>query len=178
MRDFIRDSSITCNARWLASAFSGKTYNMQYSTIPGWHATDLLAAFWDTDFENNALGALLAVILPGFTAFASSYKSYLTSFIRTGNPNTYRSTSFWPWQWPSTINWPIVQVGTGQEMSNVLDARVAGFSLVDDYQNLKTSCDFWLNFQAAVTSLGGYSPPGSVVGSTFVNSTAGASANF
>ena len=174
LRDFIRDSSITCNARWLTSAFTGKTYNMQYSTIPGWHATDLLPAFWDTDLENNTLGFLLSILLPGFSAFSDAYKSYLTSFVRTGNPNTYRAAR----ASPSTINWPVAQVGSGEQIAGVLDARMAGFSLIDDDQNLKTSCDFWLNFQAAVTSAGGYAPPGSVVASSLLNVNSGASANY
>lgn len=176
LRDFVRDSSVTCNARWLASAFSGKTYNMQYSTIPGWHATDLLPTFWNTDLENNALGLLLAIALPGFTRFAEGYESYLTSFIRTGNPNTYRKAS----ASPATINWPTANVGTGEMIGNVLDARIRGFTLVNDDQNLKTNCNFWLDFQAAVIIGGGYAPPGSVVGSKLVNATqmAAASANY
>jgi hypothetical protein len=149
---------------------------MQYSTLPGWHATDLLATFWDTDLENNTLGLLLAVLLPGFSAFSQQYKSYLTSFVRSGNPNTYRAKG----GWPRTINWPLVNVGTGEMMGVVLDARQAGFSLVDDDQNLRSACDFWVNFQAAVTSGGGYAPPGSVVGTNLLNGSfvAGESRNF
>ncbi len=159
VRDFVRDSSVTCNARFLANAYPGKIYNMEYATLPGWHATDLLPTFWDTDFEGNALGALLAFVLPGFTAFANGYKSYLTSFIRTGNPNTYRASN----ASPRTINWPPVSVGTGEQMSNVLQAREAGFSLISDDQNPASNCEFWINFAAAVTIGGGYAPPGSVV---------------
>jgi hypothetical protein len=176
LRAFIRDSSLTCNARFLANAYPSKTYNMQYATLPGWHATDLLPTFWDTDLENNTLGLLLAVLLPGFSAFAEAYKSYLTSFVRSGNPNTYRSK----WSWPSTVEWPVVSVGSGEMMGNVLQARQAGFSLIDDTQNLKSHCDFWVNFQAAVTMGGGYAPPGSVVGTSLLNGSfvAGSSANF
>jgi hypothetical protein len=177
VRDFVRDSSITCNARFLATAYEGKIYNMEYATSPGWHATDLLPTFWDTDFEGNVLGALLAIILPGFTAFASGYKSYLTSFIRTGDPNTYRASN----ASPATINWPLVDVaGTGEEMSNVLQAKEAGFSLIDDTQNLASSCEFWINFAAGVTIGGGYAPPGTVVASNLVPAsyTANASVNY
>jgi hypothetical protein len=178
LRAFIRDSSVTCNSRWLASTFAGTTYSMQYSTLPGWHATDLLPTFWDTDLEDNALGAVLAVLLPGFSAFAEGYKSYLTSFVRSGNPNTYRATGWFTS--PQTINWPLAEVGDEEEMSNVLDAREAQFSLISDTQNLKTNCDFWLNFQAAVTMGGGYAPPGAVVGTNLLNSSfvAGASASY
>jgi hypothetical protein len=178
LRAFIRDSSVTCNSRWLASSFADKTYNMQYAALPGWHATDLLPTFWDTGLENNALGAVLAVLLPGFSAFAEAYKSYLTSFMRTGNPNTYRQTGWFTS--PPTINWPTATVGDGEMMSNVLNAREAAFALIEDDQNPKSSCDFWLNFQAAITMGGGYAAPGAVVGTNLLNSTffAGASANF
>ena len=176
VRDFVRDSSITCNARFMATAYTGKIYNMEYATSPGWHATDLLAAFWDTDFQGNALGALLALFLPGFTKFAAGYKSYLVSFIRTGNPNTYRLSG----ATPATINWPLVDVGTGEEMSSVLQAKEAGFSLIDDTQNLASNCAFWINFAAAVTTAGGYAPPGSVVATNLLSSafTANASVNY
>jgi hypothetical protein len=151
---------------------------MQYATLPGWHATDLLPTFWDTDLENNALGVILAVLLPGFSAFAEAYKSYLTSFVRTGNPNTYRKTGWFTS--PPTINWPTSTSGSGEMMGNVLNAREAAFALIDDDQNLKSSCDFWLNFQAAVTMGGGYAPPGAVVGTNLLNGSfvAGASSNF
>jgi hypothetical protein len=177
VRDFIRDSSITCNARFLANAYDGKIYNMEYATSPGWHATDLLPTFWDTDFEGNTLGALLALFLPGFTKFASGYQSYLTSFIRTGNPNTYRASN----ASPATINWPLVDVaGTGEQMSNVLQAKEAGFSLVDDTQNPASNCEFWINFAAAVTIGGGYAPPGAVVETDLLSASfmANASVNY
>jgi hypothetical protein len=178
LRALIRDSSVTCNSRWVASTFAGSTYSMQYSTLPGWHATDLLPTFWDYDLENNALGAVLAVLLPGFTDFAEAYQSYLTSFVRSGNPNTYHAQSWFTS--PQMINWPLTEVGDGEEISNVLDAREAAFSLISDTQNLKTNCDFWLNFQAAVTMGGGYAPPGAVVESNLLNSSfvAAASANY
>lgn len=96
--------------------------------------------------------------------------------MRSGNPNTYRKAK----SSPQTIDWPLVNVGNSEMMSNVLDAREGGFTLVQDDQNLKSHCDFWINFQAAVTMGGGYSPPGSVVGTDLLNGSfiGGASVNF
>ena len=42
VKALVRDVSFTCNTRFLAQAYNGRSYNMQYSVTPGWHATDLL----------------------------------------------------------------------------------------------------------------------------------------
>jgi len=65
-------------------------------------------------------------------------------------------------------------------MSNVLQAREAGFSLISDDQNPASNCEFWVNFAAAVTIGGGYAPPGSVVPTDLLASSyvANASVNF
>jgi len=97
---------------------------MQYSTLPGWHATSLLPTFRDNDLDDNALGGVLVVLLPGFSDSAEAYQSYLTSFVRGGNPSTYHAQSWFTS--PQTINWPLTEVGDGEEMSNVLDARGGG----------------------------------------------------
>ena len=69
--------------------------------------------------------------------------------------------------------------GLGDEMlGNVLNAGDLGFGLVQDNQNLKSACDFWVQWEAAATINGGYSPPGSVVPSPYVSGTAGASSNY
>ena len=108
---------------------------MQYSVTPGWHATDLIPTFWSTSLEDNALGVAITVLNPLFSVFASAYQSYMTSFVRSGNPNTYRA-------FLSTVEWPVVS-GLGDEMlGNVLNAGDLGFSLVQDDQNLKSACDF------------------------------------
>ena len=63
----------------------------------------------------------------------------------------------------------------------MLNAGDLGFSVLEgDTQNRKMACDFWVEWEAAATILGGYSPPGSVVASGFVNASevGGASANY
>ena len=66
-------------------------------------------------------------------------------------------------------------------MANVLNAGDVGFGVLDgDTQNGKAACDFWVEWEAAATILGGYAPPGGVVASGFVDASAvgGASANY
>ena len=174
VRALVRDSSFTCNTRYLAQAYPGKTYSMQYSITPGWHATDLLPAFWSTGLASSALGTALEIALPFLSAFSIAYKSYLTSFARSGDPNKYRAQL----SLPPTINWPLANVGSGEQIGNVMNAGDLGFSLINDDKNEKSPCDFWVNFEAGAIIAGGYAPPGSVVPSSLVNGTDGASDNY
>ncbi|MCJ1280955.1 hypothetical protein MMC26_000273 [Xylographa opegraphella] len=171
VRDFIRDSSFTCNARYIATAYAGKFYNMQYSVTPGWHATDLLPIFWSPDLAFNNLGLVVTQLLPLFTVLASAYQSYLTSFARAGDPNTHRAVL-------TTAAWPLVDIGTADYLANVLDVSDTGFALVADDQNPRSNCDFWVDFEAAATIAGGYAPPGALVPTSLLNSTAGASEHY
>lgn len=179
----VRDSSFTCNARVLLDAFTSAgvpAYGMQYSVTPGWHATDLLPTFWSDGLASSPLGTALEVAVPIFTSFANKYKSYLTSFVRAGDPNAYRDKSFFSVPW--TINWPTVgnagEDSTAQQFGNVLDAGDLGFSLVNDDQDERDACGFWRDVLAAATIQGGYSPPGAVVGSKYQADTSGASAHY
>ena len=153
VRAVVRDSSFTCNARFLAESYIGKTYSMQYSITPGWHATDLLAPFWSTGISTSPLGNALQLALPLFSGFAFAYKSYITSFVRSGNPNSKRAII----NIPPTINWNTANPA-GEKVSNVLNAGDLGFSTISDDKNLKSYCDFWVDFEKKVTELGGYTP--------------------
>ena len=174
VRAFVRDGSFTCNARYLEQAFSGRSYAMQYSITPGWHATDLLPTFWSTGLAASTLGTALTVALPFLSAFSFAYKSYLTSFARSGDPNKYRARI----SVPLTINWPLADVGTGERIGNVINAGDLGFRLISDDLNQKQPCGFWVDFLAGLTIAGGYAPPGSVVSTTLLNDTSGASENY
>lgn len=174
VRAFVRDSSFTCNARYLAEAFSGRSYAMQYSITPGWHATDLLPTFWSTGLAASPLGTALGIALPFLSAFSFAYKSYLTSFARSGDPNTHRARI----SVPLTINWPVADVGAGERIGNVVNAGNLGFRLINDDTNQKQPCGFWVDLLAGMTTAGGYAPPGSVVPTTLLNDTSGASDNY
>ena len=157
----VRDSSFTCNVRYLAQAYSaaGNTpvYLGQYSVTPGWHATDLLPTFWSSGLASSALGTALELALPLFSGFAGAYKSYLTSFVRAGDPNQYRELI----SLPLTIEWPLasnVDGASGEEVGNVLNAGDLGFSVVDDDQDESSACKFWEMWEGEVTEAGGYTP--------------------
>lgn len=66
----------------------------------------------------------------------------------------------------------------GDALTGVLDAGDLGFTLVEDAQTRKSRCGFWRDVAAAVTSLGGYAPPGSVVGTGLVPVTGDPSRNY
>jgi len=179
----VRDSSFTCNARTILDAFSTAgvpAYAMQYSITPGWHATDLLPTFWSDGLGSSPLGLALEVAVPIFSSFANKYKSYLTSFVRAGDPNEYRDRSILSIPW--TIEWPEVsnagQTNTAQQFGNVLNAGDLGFSLINDDQDERDPCDFWKEVLAAATIQGGYSPPGAVVPSVYQADVSGASTHY
>ena len=159
VRAMVRDSSFTCNARYLAQAYAGRTYAGEYAVTPGWHATDLLPTFWSSGLSSSFIGTALEAALPGFTFFANSYKSYLTSFVRAGDPNTYREILGLP---PVTVKWPLATnldggVGGGSgEVGNVLEMGDLGFAVLQgDDQNEADACRFWVQWEAAVTAAGG-----------------------
>lgn len=62
--------------------------------------------------------------------------------------------------------------------TGVLDAGDLGFSLITDGKTTKSRCQFWRDVAAAVTNLGGYAPPGSVVPTNLVPVTGDPSRNY
>ncbi|KAF1990527.1 alpha/beta-hydrolase [Aulographum hederae CBS 113979] len=162
---FIRDSTFTCNIRYMADAFSKSTptWNVQYGRGPGLHGYDILANFYNTGSPLlNFLTAFYGQQAqgPDFPSFAASYQSYLMSFATTGDPNRLRRQ-----QDPiPTIDWPKVEDIEGRNyFGNVLNASDAGFQVIDDDKAPVDACGFWVNALAALTTLGGYSPQGAVV---------------
>ncbi|KAL8933307.1 MAG: hypothetical protein Q9211_005851 [Gyalolechia sp. 1 TL-2023] len=170
----IGESSFVCNVRYLSDAYAGKHYNLQYSVVPGLHGIDLLPTFYNVNIDLAVYANESAVpLIPGFGSFAAAYQSYLTSHARSGDPNTYKKTV----NIPPAVPWP--QPGsTGDAFTGVLDAGNLGFSTITDGQTARSRCDFWVQVAAAVTSLGGYAPPGSVVPTTLVPVANDPSANY
>ncbi|KAL8685054.1 MAG: hypothetical protein Q9218_008000, partial [Villophora microphyllina] len=175
LKGVLQESSFVCNIRYLSDAYAGKNYNIQYSRTPGLHATDLLPTFYNLNLDLPVFGQDVPFpILPGFGNFAQAYQSYLTSHARTGDPNTYKKTI----NIPPAIHWP-KQSGTGgDKFVRVLKAGDLGFGLLEDGQTARSRCDFWRNVQAAVTILGGYAPPDSVVPQNLVPVPNDPSANY
>ena len=168
------DSAVECTVRYLTDAYAGKTYNLQYSVTPGYHATDLLPTFYNLDINLATLNTSVSYpLIPFFGTFAQSYQSYLVSHARSGNPNTYAKTL----NVPPAIYWPQPDT-SGDELTGVLNAGDTGFSLISDATTTETICDFWREVAAAVTDLGGYAPPGSVVDTTLAPVTNNPSAKY
>lgn len=174
IKDLISESSFVCNVRVLSDAYAGKNYNLQYSVTPGLHATDLLPTFYNLNLDLDVFGNEVSVpLIPGFGSFSQAYQSYLTSHARTGDPNTFKKTL----NVPPAITWP-KPGATGDKLTGVLDAGNLGFRTIEDGQTARSRCDFWVQVAAAVTSLGGYAPPGSVVPTTLVPVRNDPSANY
>ena len=79
----------------------------QYSVFPGWHGSDLLAAFFSTSFTadtSSFLDDVAMLMVPALAPFAagisSALQSYVASFVTTGDPNTNHAM----WNLPSSVN--------------------------------------------------------------------------
>ncbi|KAI5861375.1 alpha/beta-hydrolase [Durotheca rogersii] len=164
VQDLLRDSSFTCNIRHLTeSVGDSKVWNMQYGVTPGLHGTDLLPIFFNSKLNGDSFLENLAKLMsPGISllvaGISGALQSYLTSYVLTGDPNANRKIL----NLPPTVRWDHPSSGD-ERISGVVNLGNWGFSTVEDSQNEKTPCDFWRDVAAAVTSLGGYSPPGAVV---------------
>jgi carboxylesterase type B len=131
VHDFVQTTVFTCNVRYVAEAYKGKTYHVQYS---GQHGSDITATFYNPGYFNTA-----------FSKFAQQYQSYLTSHARTGDPNKLRMEG--------TIKWPKVE--WGPTLSKVLAAGDNTFKLIEDKATTADDCDWWKDIMAVETSEGG-----------------------
>ncbi|KAI2617823.1 alpha/beta-hydrolase [Hypoxylon sp. NC1633] len=160
----LRDSSFTCNVRHLTEGVGdSKVWNLQYGVSPGWHGTDLFPTFFNTRLTGNSwFENLAALMTPGVgtlvVGISTALQSYLTSYVLTGDPNSNRKI----FNLPPTVRWDHPD-SRAEQIAGVVSLGDWGFATVRDSQNQKTPCDFWRDVAAAVTSLGGYSPPGAVV---------------
>lgn len=171
---FMGDSSFYCNIRSLTDAYAGKSYNLRYSVTPGLHGTDLLPTFYNLNLDLPTIGNDISIpLIPGFGSFAQAYQSYLVSHARSGDPNKYRKVI----NLPPAISWPKPD-NSGDAITGLLDATDLGFFLTTDQQTKKSVCDFWVQVEAAVTNVGGYAPPGSVVAQALVPEPGDPSANY
>lgn len=154
-------SNFLCNYRYITQAFGAqKVWNMQYSVPPGLHASDLVATFFTQGFNYTLFNSTGTIpFTPAAGSLYEAYTSYLTSLTITGDPNT-RSLKV---NVPPAIYWPHPTGVNDEMLGNVLRVGQLGFSLIQDTESTNSMCQFFLNVQAALTSEGGYSPPGSYV---------------
>lgn len=157
-----------------------KVWLARYSVFPAVHGSDLLATFFSTSFAADTswllddLAVLMAPALaPLAVGISSALQSYFASFVTAGDPNTHRAVL----NLPPSIHWAHPNC-KGETAQNVLDIGDWGFGTISDNQNQKTPCDFWRDFAAAVTAMGGYAPPGAVVSQGLIKIAEKASRNY
>lgn len=151
-RALVGEASFQCNVRFLTDAYNGRNYNIQYSVSPALHGTDLIPTFYDLNLDLSLLGQKTPFpLIPGFGNFAQAYQAYLVSHARTGDPNSFKKPLL---NLPPGIAWP-KPGNDGDALTGVLNAGDLGFSLITDQQTKKSTCGFWRDVVAALTSLGG-----------------------
>jgi hypothetical protein len=157
-----------------------KVWAMQYSVFPGWHGSDLLATFFSTSFTADTaslfddLAALMVPALAPFVAgISGALQSYFASYVTTGDPNTHRAVL----NLPPSVHWDHPSAAS-EAMQRVVNVGDWGFGNIADTQNQKTPCDFWREWAAAVTALGGYSPPGAVVAQGLIAASGNVTRNY
>ena len=143
------DVIFLCNIRALTEAYTGKNFNLQYSTTPYTHSADFAATFDFPGFDLDLIGSFSSSSVPD-EAFCQSYQSYLVSHAQSGNPNTYRK-SFGRFE---TIRWPRPD-NQRDALRRVLNVTDAGFEVVTDEETRKSTCRFWERIAMEVTELGG-----------------------
>jgi len=176
---FLRDSSFTCNVRQVNEALGdARVWNMQYSVAPGWHGTDLVPTFFNPQLTADGFLQRLAALVvpiaaPLVAGLSTAMQSYFAGYVTDGDPNARRRLLNLPpmvrWDHPSSA---------GERIAGVVDVGGWGLGTVADDQAPKSACDFWRGVAAAVTGLGGYSPPGAVLAQSLVKVDNDPSANF
>ena len=145
---YFRDLIFSCNIRALTDAYSGKNFNLQYSTIPYTHGADGYATFYYRGFNLSTFPT--RGLFDGFGDFAETYQSYLVSHARTGDPNTYRKShkGFNAIRWPRPDNREDLVKG-------ILNTTDTGFEVITDEQTSRSTCRFWQDLTKDLTELGG-----------------------
>lgn len=77
----ISEYAITCNTRYLGTAYNNKTYAYYFTVPPGFHSEDIAYTYFNGDTTSSDDG------LPVNTTVAKTLQDYLTSFAMTGTPN-------------------------------------------------------------------------------------------
>ncbi|KAK6503168.1 hypothetical protein TWF481_008201 [Arthrobotrys musiformis] len=134
--DLIGQYVITCNTRFIAEAYSGKAWSYQFSVIPGIHAMDLIFTFWQRGINLGPIELDFSIDFLTSKNLATGWQSYLTSFTRSGNPNTYREKG----GLPATSEWSKATIGSEVY---ALDMDLLGFRMKNDPDTDAARCNFW-----------------------------------
>lgn len=170
MTAFLRDWCVTCNIRWLVEAFGeNKTWVMNYNMPPANHGADLLSLFFHYDLDPGSIKDFWAAIRSTVSRSTMNHvmkvhKSYIASFIRTGNPNKHR----YRWRLPRVGSiahsgeWKNPEnISNGEHVNDVMEVdpdRFEAFDYALDENMPRSRCQFWKSFFVNVTIQGGYLP--------------------
>jgi carboxylesterase type B len=146
-KDFYRDAGFSCYARYITDAYPGKTYNMVFGELGGFHGTDLIALFSRKNLK--VLG--VSIPLPAaLVAVAKTYQSYLVSHAVTGDPNamSLKDTGTGLIVAP---NWPRATKQEGEYMENVLLMQNGGLTVGRSKGIAAKNCDKWQDILLQVT---------------------------
>jgi hypothetical protein len=167
LRDFLRDTSFTCNIRSLAKAFEGKARTMVYETYPAWHALDLMALFVSPN--NVPRGTSLAKLFkqPYLDVF-EKYRGYISRYITTNDPNELSSpvlqqplsSGFRAENTAQGPYWPTTNT-TEAGLDGALHISEQGVRIGEDKLVPRLNCEYVSMLEQKGTMVAGYSPPGS-----------------
>jgi hypothetical protein len=162
LRDFLRDTSFTCNVRALAKAYEGRARTLVYETYPGWHALDLMALFVSP--TNIPRGASLARIFkqPYLDVF-NKYRGYISRYITNGDPNQVVgqvSQQLISSGVAQSQNWPITHL-TEAGLEGALHISETGIRVGEDKLVPRLNCEFVSMLEQKGMNVAGYAPPGS-----------------
>ena len=148
----IEDASFVCNPYYLARAYNGKTYALDYDVFSSYnlavHASDLLPAFYNPgwsfmDTLNSCYPNLTwyqkDYIEDFFPKFSKNYQAYFASHAVYGNPNTAATKD---------VTWP-PSVADSNSFQSVMRANTDhyfwGHWVVDDNDAIISpqKCNFW-----------------------------------
>ena len=108
--------SFTCNTRFLAAAFSNRTWAYRFSIPPAIHGQDVPYTYYNTSLPSPEIDPVIALAM----------QAYITEFAVSGNPNRKGFPDF-----------PVYG-----EQANMLDLNVTGIKVIpDDTDNFR--CAWW-----------------------------------
>jgi hypothetical protein len=157
MIDIVRGFAFTCNNRFLAQAYAGKTRSVVWSVGSAMHSSDSNAIFYsppdslkDRIFQSTEEKTY------------QSYQSLLTAQACNKNdknlPATPSNITF-----SNMIDWPLSDASQ-ENMQKVLNVTKSGIALGEDNLDLKSQCECWLKFQWEASKVTGDNIPGNAVG--------------
>jgi carboxylesterase type B len=141
---YVTEGSFTCHNRGVADAYAGRAYVLHYAVPPSRHGGDQGATFF------NPLSPQYAGTPKAELEARQGFQSYLASYIRSGNPNTYRNKE-------TTVEWPMATGHDKAVLSNTLVvdtlAGKSGIKVADDALMGKDRCQWWTDVLKAKEKL-------------------------